>query len=166
MIDHRIKPCINTRVRNQLIRTTVYQHTNSSPSIQEFGTDVTLIEMMDSLVPREDGDIAEAFTGIARDRHEVHTGYRASEVTESNGNIIVTAESEDGDEIEVMGDELLVALGRQPGTDRIDLDATTVETNDDGFIETDDQLRTNVENVWAIGDSANNGMFKHSGDYF
>lgn len=132
---------------------------------ESVGTDVTLIEMMDSLVPREDNEIAETFTDIARERHDVHTGYRASSVTESDGEITVTAEAKDSDEIEVDGDELLVALGRRANTDGIDLDATSVETNDDGFIVTDDQLRTSVENVWAMGDIADNGMFKHSGDY-
>jgi mycothione reductase len=130
-----------------------------------FGTDVTLIEMEDTLVSREDSEVAEAFTDIARERHEVRTGYRASAVTESDGELTVTAESEDGDEIEVTGDELLVALGRRPNTDGIDLDATNVATNDAGFIETDAQLRTTVENVWAMGDIADNSMFKHSGDY-
>lgn len=132
---------------------------------ESFGTDVTLVEMEDSLVSREDDDIAEAFTDIARDRHEVYTGYRASAVADSNGEIVVTAEAEDGDEIDVRGDELLVALGRRPNTDGIDLAATDVATNDDGFVETDDQLRTSVENVWAMGDIADNSMFKHSGDY-
>jgi mycothione reductase len=130
-----------------------------------FGTDVTLIEMEDSLVPREDSEVADAFTDIAEGRHEVRTGYRASGVTESSGEITVTAESADGDEIEVTGDELLVALGRRPNTDGINLDATSVETTDAGFIATDDQLRTNVEGVWAMGDIADNSMFKHSGDY-
>ena len=130
-----------------------------------FGTDVALIEMEDSLVPREDDEVAAAFTDIAGDRHDVHTGYRASSVTESDGEITVTAEAEAGDEIEATGEELLVALGRRPNTDGIDLDATGVETTDRGFIVTDDQLRTNVENVWAMGDIADNGMFKHSGDY-
>jgi mycothione reductase len=132
---------------------------------ESFGTDVALIEMMDSLVPREDTDVAETFTEIATTRHDVYTGYRVSGVTESNGEIAVTAETEDGDEIEVSGGELLVALGRRPNTDGINLDATSVETNDDGFIRTDEQLRTSVENVWAMGDIADNGMFKHSGDY-
>jgi mycothione reductase len=132
---------------------------------ESFGTNVALIEMMDSLVPREDSAVAETFTEIAGDRHDVYTGYQASAVVESDGEITVTAETEDGDEIEVQGDELLVALGRRPNTDGIDLDATNVSTNENGFIETDDQLRTNVENVWAMGDIADNGMFKHSGDY-
>ncbi|EMA44946.1 dihydrolipoyl dehydrogenase family protein [Halococcus saccharolyticus] len=132
---------------------------------ESFGTDVALIEMEESLVPREDAEVAEAFTDIAGDRHDVYTGYRASSVTESNDEVTVTAESKDGGEVEIAGDELLVALGRRPNTDGIDLDATNVETTDAGFIATDDRLRTNVENVWAMGDIADNGMFKHSGDY-
>ena len=130
-----------------------------------FGSDVTVIEAEDTLVPREDGDVAEGFTEIAGGRHDVYTGYRASAVTESAGEITVTAEAEDGTEVEVAGEELLVALGRRPNTEGIDLDATGVATNDAGFIETDEQLRTNVEGVWAMGDVADNGMYKHSGDY-
>ena len=130
-----------------------------------FGSDVTVIEAEDTLVPREDGDVAAAFTEIAGGRHDVYTGYRASAVTESAGEITVTAEAEDGTEVEVAGEELLVALGRRPNTEGIDLDATGVATNDAGFIETDEQLRTNVEEVWAMGDVADNGMYKHSGDY-
>jgi mycothione reductase len=132
---------------------------------ESFGTDVTLIEMEETLVPREDSEVADAFTEIASEQHEVHTGYRASAVAESDGEITVTAESREGDEVEVAGEESLVALGRRPNTDGINLEVTNVETNDAGFIETDDQLRTNVESVWAMGDIADNGMFKHSGDY-
>jgi dihydrolipoamide dehydrogenase len=121
--------------------------------------------MMDSLVSREDTEVAEAFTDIARERHDILTGCRASAVTKSDGAITVAAETEGGDEVEVAGDELLVALGRQPNTDGIDLNAISVATNDDGFIKTDEQLRTSVENVWAMGDIADNGMFKHSGYY-
>jgi mycothione reductase len=132
---------------------------------ESFGTDVALIEMEATLVPREDEAIAAAFTDIATERHDVYTGYRATSVIGSDGTITVTAESEAGDTIDVSGDELLVALGRRPNTDSIDLDATAVTTTDAGFIETDSQLRTNVERVWAMGDIADNGMFKHSGDY-
>ena len=132
---------------------------------ESFGSDVTLIEAEDTLVPREDGDVAAAFTEIAGGRHDVYTGYRASAVTESAGEISVIAEAEDGTEVEVAGEELLVALGRRPNTEGIDLDATGVATNDAGFIETDEQLRTNVEGIWAMGDVADNGMYKHSGDY-
>jgi mycothione reductase len=130
-----------------------------------FGTDVTMIEMLDTLVPREDSDIAAAFTDIARERHTVHTGFQVSAVEQSTNEIVVTAESEDGDDLTVRGDELLVGLGRRPNTDAINLEATTIETSDNGFIVTDDQLRTTADGVWAMGDIADNGMFKHSGDH-
>lgn len=130
-----------------------------------FGTDVTMIEMLDALVPREDDEIADAFTDIARDRHTVHTGFRVSAVEQDGNEIVVTAESEDGDDLTVQGEELLVGLGRRPNTDTIDLEATGIETNDNGFIVTDEQLRTTADNVWAMGDIADNAMFKHSGDY-
>lgn len=130
-----------------------------------FGTDVTMIEMLDTLIPGEDDEISAAFTDTARDRHTVQTGYRASAVEQTEDEILVHAESEDGDNLTARGDELLVALGRQPNTDTINLEATSIETNDNGFITTDDQLRTSVENIWAMGDIADNSMFKHSGDY-
>lgn len=130
-----------------------------------FGTDVTIVEMLDSLVAREDSDVAEAFTRIAEERHTVHTGYRVTEVSESDGKITAVAESESGDVVEAVGDELLVALGRRPNSDTLGLDATDVALTDDGFVETDDRLRTSVEGIWAMGDVAGNAMFKHSGDY-
>jgi mycothione reductase len=130
-----------------------------------FGTDVTMIEMLDTLVPREDSDIATAFTDIASERHTVHTGFQVSAVEQDGNEIVVSAESEDGDDLTVQGEELLVGLGRRPNTDTINLEATGIETNDNGFIVTDDQLRTTVDNVWAMGDIADNAMFKHSGDY-
>jgi mycothione reductase len=131
---------------------------------ESLGTDVTVIEMMDSLVPREDPEVAEAFTDIARERHEVYTGHRVTAVEPGGTGVRVHAETEDGDSIAVGGEELLVALGRRPNTDTLNVEAAGVETDDDGFVVTDDQLRTSAEGVWAQGDIADNAMFKHSGD--
>ena len=66
---------------------------------------------------------------------------------------------------ELSGSELLVALGRRPNTDQLNTAAAGIETDDRGFITTDNQLRTSAENVWAQGDIADNAVFKHSGDY-
>jgi len=129
------------------------------------GTDVTIIEMMDSLVPREDGDVAEAFTEIAANRHEVCIGYRVTAVKEADTGYSVHAETEDGDELIADGDEVLVALGRRPNSDTLDLENTSIEVDDRGFIETNEFLETTAENVWAQGDIAGNALFKHSGDY-
>ena len=132
---------------------------------ESLGTDVTIIEMMDTLVPREDPDVAAAFTEIAEERHEVYTGHRATAVEGTSDGVTVQAETESGDEIAVSGEDLLVALGRRPNTDTLDVEAGGIETDDNGFIVTDDHLATNVNGVWAQGDIADNAMFKHSGDY-
>jgi mycothione reductase len=133
---------------------------------ESLGTDVAIVEMMDSLVPREDPDIAGAFTEVARDRHNVHTGHRATRVeSEADGSVTVHAEPEDGEAIAVSGEELLVAVGRRPNTDTLAVEEAGIGTDERGFVETDEHLATTAENVWAMGDIAGNHMFKHSGDY-
>jgi len=132
---------------------------------ESLGTDVTIVEMLDTLVPREDPDIADAFTEIARQRHEVYTGHRATAVESDSDGVTVHAETEDGETVAVEGEDLLVALGRRPNTDTLDVQAAGIETDDNGFVVTNDRLETSAENVWAQGDIADNAMFKHSGDY-
>ncbi|MCU4718116.1 dihydrolipoyl dehydrogenase family protein [Halapricum hydrolyticum] len=129
------------------------------------GTDVTIVEMVDSLVHREDGDVAEAFTDIAADRHDVYTGHRVTAVEETGERYAVHAETETSDETTVEGSEVLVALGRRPNSDTLNLETAGIDVDDRGFIETDEYLQTTAENVWAQGDIAGNALFKHSGDY-
>ncbi len=132
---------------------------------ESLGTDVTIVEMLDTLVPREDETVSEAFTDIARQRHDVYTGHRATRVEHDGSDVVVHTETEDGGKATVRGEELLVALGRRPNTDTLDVEAAGVETDDNGFVETNQYLETSAENVWAQGDIADNHMFKHSGDY-
>ncbi|ELZ21111.1 dihydrolipoamide dehydrogenase [Halosimplex carlsbadense 2-9-1] len=132
---------------------------------ESLGTDVTIVEMMDTLVPREDPDVAETFTEIARERHEIYTGHRATEVTSDGDGVTVHTETEDGETAAATGEALLVALGRRPNTDTLAVDAAGIETDEKGFVVTNDRLETSAENVWAQGDIADNAMFKHSGDY-
>lgn len=129
-----------------------------------FGTDVTMIEMMDKLLPREDAEVAAAFTEIAAERHDVYTGYRATAVAADGGQVTVTAESESGETVAVSGDELLVALGRRPNTDRVGIENTDVELDEHGYVEVDEQLRTTAEGVWALGDVIGQHPFKHAAD--
>jgi dihydrolipoamide dehydrogenase len=132
---------------------------------ESVGTDVTIIEMMDSLVPREDGEVATAFTEIATERHDVYTGHRVTAVKEKDEGHAVHAETEDGAELTVEGSEVLVALGRRPTTDGLRLEAAGIEVDDRGFIESNKYLETSADNVWAQGDVAGNALFKHSGDH-
>jgi len=134
--------------------------------LESMGVDVTVVEMLDSLVPREDPAVSAEFTEIARDRHEVYTGHRVTAVESAGENgVHVHAETEDGDRATFAADDVLVALGRRPNTDDIGLDETSIEVDDDGFVETNEYLETTADGVWAQGDVAGNAMFKHSGDY-
>jgi len=134
-------------------------------AFEALGTDVTTVEMEDSLIPREDGDVAAAFTEIAADRHDVYTGHRVTAVEQQGEGHAVHAETQAGDEITVAGSEVLVALGRRPNSDELGLDTADIDTDDRGFIETDAYLETSTDRVYAQGDVADNAMFKHSGDY-
>lgn len=129
------------------------------------GTEVTIIEMEENLLPQEDHEISETFTDIAEDRHNVLTGQKVKQISERRDDFVVITETETGDENRITGDEVLVALGRRPNTDTLNLQATDIKTNEHGFIKTNELLETTVENIWAIGDIADNSMFKHTADY-
>ncbi|MFC7141190.1 dihydrolipoyl dehydrogenase family protein [Halosimplex aquaticum] len=130
----------------------------------QMGADVVIVGHAELLVDREDSDVAERLTEVYREKHELHLGYSATEIAESDGEKRVTAEDEDGDEIEVAGDRLLLATGRRPNTDTWNVSAAGIETTEEGLVETDEYLRTSADGVYAIGDIAGNYMFKHSGD--
>ncbi len=129
---------------------------------QALGTKVTIIEMSDALVSREDREVSEKFTEIASEKYDVNLGLKASRVEEVGEKLKVTAEDENGNKHSFAGDELLVAAGRVPNTDRLKVEKAGIETDERGFVETDEYLRTNIDGIYAIGDIAGNWMFKHS----
>jgi len=130
----------------------------------QMGSDVVIVGHGDRLVDREDPDVAEHLTDVYRDRHELHLGYRVNGIAETDDGKRVTAEDDDGEEVTVRGDRLLLATGRQPNSDTWNVEAGGIETDEKGFVETDEYLRTSADGVYAIGDIAGNYVFKHSGD--
>lgn len=140
-----------------------------------FGSDVTIIGRRPNLLPDADGEVAEAFTDRYADRFTVQTGYTATSVSEGGGEITVEARPyeyrddggvvDDGDVVTATGDELLIAAGRVPNSDTLHPDATGVETDEQGFIETDEYLRTTTDGVWALGDIVGEYLLKHSANH-
>lgn len=126
------------------------------------GTDVTMLEMMDTLLPRGDVDVRETFTEVAATKYTVHTGTRVTLVSETSDRITVQAEAADGETIEVTGDDLLVAAGRKANADVLNVEAAGIDTDDSGNIETNEYLETTAENVWAFGDVISEQPFKHA----
>ncbi len=143
-----------------------------------FGTDVTIVGRRPNLLPNADEEVATAFTENYGERFDVQTGYAATSASEVDGEITVEALPyeydddgedgsviEDGERLTVTSDELLVAAGRVPNTDTLDLENTAVETDDEGFVETDEYLRTDAEGVWALGDIVGEYLLKHSANH-
>lgn len=155
---------LNTRPERLVIVGGGYIAVELGHLYNQMGTDVTIVGHGDILVDREDREIAEQLTNAYRETHDLRLGYRATELREESEEKIVRAEPDDGDELRVRGDEVLLATGRRPNTDRWNVEAAGIETTDQEFVETNEYLETSVDGVWAIGDIAGNHMFKHSGD--
>ncbi|GAB3415444.1 dihydrolipoyl dehydrogenase [Haloparvum alkalitolerans] len=147
-----------------------------------FGSDVTIVGRREHLLPEADPEVGAAFTDRYADRFDVYAGYEAVAAAEADGEVTVEArpypesptvraggeridDPADADDVTVTGDALLVAAGRRPNTDALGLGAAGIETDDRGFVETDEYLRTSAEGVWALGDVVGEYLLKHSANH-
>ncbi|MDJ1434341.1 FAD-dependent oxidoreductase, partial [Halostagnicola sp. A-GB9-2] len=126
------------------------------------GATVTVVEMLEDALPTYEDDIAR----VVKDRAEelgidFRFGVSATDWDEADGGVRVRAEDEDGEESVFDADRVLVAVGREPVTEDLEIDALGLETNDRGFIETDERARTDLEHVLAVGDVAGEPMLAH-----
>ena len=129
----------------------------------KLGTEVTVVEMLDDILPQYDNDITRIIRSRAEELGiEFNFGEGASEWTDTDDGIVVTSETEDGEESTYEADNVLVAVGRAPVTDGLDLEAAGVETTDRGTVPTDDRMRTDVDHIFAIGDVAGDPMLAHA----
>ncbi|NUT95409.1 MAG: mycothione reductase [Saccharothrix sp.] len=126
-----------------------------------FGVEVTLIARSDLLLRHEDAEIASRFTSLAAEKWDVRLGRKAVRAERaSDGSVRLHLEGPDGAEV-VVSDELLVAVGRRPNSDLLDLAATGVELHPDGRIVVDEHQRTSVEGIYALGDISSEYQLKH-----
>ncbi|SPH17512.1 putative pyridine nucleotide-disulfide oxidoreductase RclA [Defluviimonas aquaemixtae] len=131
-------------------------------AFRRFGSRVTVVEMADRLIPREDADVSEAVRDILQaEGIAVRTGTKCLSVSERDGRIALGGAG-DGGKPQVEGSHLLLAVGRRPNTDDLGLDTAGVEVDDNGFVTVDDQCRTSVDGIWAIGDVNGRGAFTHT----
>ncbi|MCV7225200.1 FAD-containing oxidoreductase [Mycolicibacterium komossense] len=127
---------------------------------RRFGAQVTVVEKGPRLTSREDEDTSAAIKDILEaEGITVVLGATGLRVAKHAGGFALTPV--DGAD-PIIGSHLLVATGRQPNTDDLGLVAAGVETDARGYVKTDDQLRTNVEGVWAMGDCNGKGAFTHT----
>jgi pyruvate/2-oxoglutarate dehydrogenase complex dihydrolipoamide dehydrogenase (E3) component len=127
-----------------------------------FGSEVTVIEFGPRLISREDGDVSLAIAGFLEEEGiDVRVDSRLVSV-EKQGNSIAAKVESAGKVTPISGTHLLVATGRRPNTDDLGLDKAGIKTDARGYIQVDDQLRTNIPGIWAMGDCNGRGAFTHT----
>ena len=129
---------------------------------RRFGSEVTVVEMGPRLIAREDEDVSTAIHDILTSEGiNVRVNARCIRVSADGQTVTVHLDCEDG-QPSIVGSHLLLAVGRTPNTDDLGLDAAGVRRDDRGYIVVDDELRTNVSGVWALGDCNGRGAFTHT----
>ena len=125
------------------------------------GVEVTILQRNQHLAPQLDQDIAaEIQTILVNEKVKIITGARVSRVDREDNLIFVDAES-NSKLIRYNAEKLLIATGRKPNSDRLNLDQAGIKADQRGFILVDDHFKTSVEGIWAIGDIIGGPMFTH-----
>lgn len=129
---------------------------------RRFGSQVTIVEKGPSLVGREDEDVSDAIRGIL-ENEGIGLRLKAECISfaQHADGVAVNVDCDDGDRM-VVGSHVLLAIGRTPNTDDLGLEVAGVATDKRGHVVVDDQLRTSVPHIWAMGDCNGKGAFTHT----
>lgn len=127
-----------------------------------FGSKITVLQREDQLMSREDKDIADTIQEFLEEEGvQILTGTNTKQFSQDGDIISVTIER-DGYEQVITGSHVLMAAGRRPNSDKLNLEAAGISANERGFITVDDYCRTNVDGVFALGDVNGQGAFTHT----
>lgn len=129
---------------------------------RRFGSEVVVVERGRRLVSREDEDVSAALQQILEDDGvRFRLGAKCIRFERRGVAISAGVSCHDG-EPEEIGSHVLLAVGRRPNTDDLGLDKAGLTTDEQGYLIVDDELRTNVDGVWALGDCNGRGAFTHT----
>lgn len=129
---------------------------------RRFGSEVTIIEKASRLVQREDEDVSAAIKDFL-EKEGIRIRLNAECIhLELRGEEVAVGVNCGSDGTESVGSHILLAVGRRPNTDDLGLEKAGVEMDAHGYIKVNDQLRTNVPGIWALGDCNGKGAFTHT----
>ncbi len=124
------------------------------------GSTITIVEMLDQLIPPADKDLVQPLFLKLKKRHRIHTRTRVTKMEAEDQGILVSYEGPKIAETEPF-DAVLTAIGRRPNTEDVGLAEIGVGLTEQGFVEADDQMRTAVPHIFAIGDVLGDPMLAH-----
>jgi len=121
---------------------------------RRFGSKVTIIEHNSVFLPQEDRDIADEVAKIFKeDGIDIHLATKIEKTEQgADGKITISAKNSNNEAVSVVGSHVLVATGRIPNTQTLNLGAAGIQTDPRGYIVVNDKLETNVPGIWALGD--------------
>jgi pyruvate/2-oxoglutarate dehydrogenase complex dihydrolipoamide dehydrogenase (E3) component len=129
---------------------------------RRFGSEVTIVEMGPRLIQREDEDVSEAIkTILETEGIKIRLSAECIALEKRGDKVAVKVDCISGDKT-VVGSHALLAVGRVPNTDDLGLENAGVAVDQRGYIKVDDQLRTNVRGIYALGDCNGRGAFTHT----
>jgi len=133
------------------------------------GTKINIIQHKDILIPDEDEEVSQKFTEVFSKKYDVCVGYETEYVSRQNNDNnnfhVIAKEGASGRSLELVSDQLLIAAGRIPNSDTLDLEKTGVRVREKGYIKTDRFLETNVSGIFALGDIIGRYLFKHNANH-
>jgi dihydrolipoamide dehydrogenase len=125
------------------------------------GSEITVVEFMDNLIPGCDKDLVRPLTKIIKKRYkDIYLSTKVTEIKPQKNGLKVSFEGAKAPDPQVF-DKVLVAVGRRPNGLKIGAKNAGVAVDEAGFIQVDSQMRTNVANIFAIGDIVGNPMLAH-----
>lgn len=131
-----------------------------------FGTKVTIVEALDRILPLEDAEVSKFMQRTYKKRGmDIHVGARFQNAEVKADGVTVTFTDAKGETQTMDVDYVLSAVGRVPNSEDVGLASAGVKTDDRGFITVDEQLRTNVPGVYAIGDVAGHQLLAHKASH-
>ena len=129
---------------------------------RRLGAEVSVIEYMDRIIPTMDGAQSRELTKVMKKQGiKFYTSHKVSAVTRKGKEVTVTATDKKDQEVTFKGDYCLVSVGRRPYTDGLNLENAGVKVTERGVVEVNDQLQSNISNIYAIGDVVRGAMLAH-----
>ena len=127
------------------------------------GTRITILQRGGAMLSREDDEISALFTGVFSKKHNVLLSTEALNVRKDHGKFIVKTSTKGAEhKNEIESDEILIASGRAPNTENLQLENSGVKLNSLGYVNVDEYLETDESGIYALGDVVGKYLFKHS----
>ncbi len=132
---------------------------------RRLGADVTVIEYLDRIAPSMDKALSKELMKVMKKQGiKFQLSHAVNKVERNGDEVTVTAKNKKGEEVTFKGDYVLVSVGRRPYTDKLNATAAGIKINERGQIEVDEHLKTNVDNIYAIGDVVRGIMLAHKAE--